>query len=439
MRLTGCLTVMFAVVCSCGLQAGEQPADNAVSETARPAPPPLPTLVPPAPLPLLVFPNPQLADAVGRPLRFRLQTRANPPLPLRKRQSVPYIPRLAAPVACCQGNIGSSIVNLQYAKVPPVEESTDTPQQYTLEARIVKVTSKGDQLISAPRITMLEGQPSRIQISNGEHGQISLKLHITSRREDARASQPSPPPLASWAPSQSQVVTAGSGIVQTQALSTPAASPSRSSRGWVELVKHEAVEDIIGTQSEEEVAFAEIRRRLKSRADFHYVEESLGEVLKDISARAGVNIVIDTEGLAEEGLTVDSQVSLDAVEISFDSALELLLSNVRLTYIYKHEVLLVTSSLRSKGKLSVVSYAVADLVGDDKSTSDKFATIVDTIQLVVDPNSWSDVGGGGAIRAFPTASSLIIRQTQDVHERIADLLSQLRRVKAGTEEDRSSN
>lgn len=42
--------------------------------------------------------------------------------------------------------------------------------------------------------------------------------------------------------------------------------------------------------------------------------------------------------------------------------------------------------------------------------------------------SWDKVGGAGAIEPFPTNLSLVVSQTADVHDQIADLLEQLRRM-----------
>ena len=44
------------------------------------------------------------------------------------------------------------------------------------------------------------------------------------------------------------------------------------------------------------------------------------------------------------------------------------------------------------------------------------------------PQSWDDVGGPGSIAPFETNLSLVVSQTQEVHEEIADLLEQLRRL-----------
>jgi general secretion pathway protein D len=57
-----------------------------------------------------------------------------------------------------------------------------------------------------------------------------------------------------------------------------------------------------------------------------------------------------------------------------------------------------------------------------------FDTLIELITSTIAPDSWDAVGGPGAIESFPTNLSLVISQTQDVHDQIADLLEQLRRL-----------
>lgn len=57
-----------------------------------------------------------------------------------------------------------------------------------------------------------------------------------------------------------------------------------------------------------------------------------------------------------------------------------------------------------------------------------FDTLIELIQQTIAPDTWVDAGGTGAIEPFPTNLSLVISQTQDVHDQIADLLEQLRRL-----------
>jgi type II secretory pathway component GspD/PulD (secretin) len=50
------------------------------------------------------------------------------------------------------------------------------------------------------------------------------------------------------------------------------------------------------------------------------------------------------------------------------------------------------------------------------------------ITNVVQPSSWSDVGGSGTIDYFPIGMALVINQTPDIQEQVAELLDSLRRL-----------
>ena len=51
-----------------------------------------------------------------------------------------------------------------------------------------------------------------------------------------------------------------------------------------------------------------------------------------------------------------------------------------------------------------------------------FDTLIELITSTVRPQTWSEMGGPGTITGFDTNLSLVISQTQEVHEEIADLL-----------------
>ena len=57
-----------------------------------------------------------------------------------------------------------------------------------------------------------------------------------------------------------------------------------------------------------------------------------------------------------------------------------------------------------------------------------FGPLMELIQSTVAAETWDTVGGQGAIRPFDTNLSLVVSQTQEVHDQIADLLEQLRRL-----------
>ncbi|MFM7205097.1 MAG: hypothetical protein ACKO4T_00290 [Planctomycetaceae bacterium] len=57
-----------------------------------------------------------------------------------------------------------------------------------------------------------------------------------------------------------------------------------------------------------------------------------------------------------------------------------------------------------------------------------FQSLIDLITQTVQPTTWSDVGGNGTVKMFDTSLSLVVSQTQEVHEEIENLLAQLRRL-----------
>ncbi len=57
-----------------------------------------------------------------------------------------------------------------------------------------------------------------------------------------------------------------------------------------------------------------------------------------------------------------------------------------------------------------------------------FQSLIELITSTIAPTTWDEVGGPGAIQEYRNNLSLVISQTQEVHEEIADLLAQLRRL-----------
>jgi type II secretory pathway component GspD/PulD (secretin) len=54
--------------------------------------------------------------------------------------------------------------------------------------------------------------------------------------------------------------------------------------------------------------------------------------------------------------------------------------------------------------------------------------LMDLIKTTIAPESWADMGGKGTIQYYPLGLGLVVNQTQDVQEQVADLLEALRRL-----------
>ncbi len=253
----------------------------------------------------------------------------------------------------------------------------------------------------------------------------------------------------------------------------------------------------------------EIQRALKKSVSVDFEDVPLSTVLEKLATLAGVNVFIDPQGLAAEGVTSDTLVTLSLRNpISLRSALNLTLTPLHLGFVVQDEVLRITSEQVKDGDVEPQVYNVADLVipipnfvpsyniglpgaireahnvlghgfmggavnnaplimannptmgtgsasasvlaqmgaagmvpgasnypmgmspgGSSGGASQAdFDTLIELIETTIEPDTWEEVGGPGAIDGFPGNLSLVVSQTQDVHEKIRDLLEQLRRL-----------
>lgn len=68
------------------------------------------------------------------------------------------------------------------------------------------------------------------------------------------------------------------------------------------------------------------------------------------------------------------------------------------------------------------------LTGQGGGVMADFTQLIELIQATIDPDSWEENGGTGTITEFRNTNSLVIRNSQDVHDQIQDLLTRLREL-----------
>ncbi len=253
----------------------------------------------------------------------------------------------------------------------------------------------------------------------------------------------------------------------------------------------------------------EIMQKLRSNVSLEFESEPLAKVIDYLGKLTDINIVLDQTGLAEEGVTTDTPVTIKLLhEIQLRSALKLILEELHLNYVIEDEVLKITSEQSRRGKLWKKTYYVADLVipipnfvptskvglagaiqdahgnlnmtqpggapqtvlasatgaqsnavidpsvmanlsslsgvpggnagsgqpmgqgpgGLGGGSMADFESLIELVQTTVQPDTWEELGGNGTISEYQTNLSLVINQTQEVHEEIVELLEQLRRL-----------
>ncbi|QDT88822.1 thioredoxin domain-containing protein [Gimesia algae] len=169
----------------------------------------------------------------------------------------------------------------------------------------------------------------------------------------------------------------------------------------------------------------------------------LVDVLRSLQQSEGINLFIHSRGLEEEGVELKTPVTIHVDGVTLKSALNLILEPLQLAYQVRDNTLVITSHTRAQGKKVVISYPVADLAipippggpvpFDEKALSARSSAndldkLTKIIQTTVQPNSWDKVGGTASIRPHDSTLSLVIRQSSQAHQEIAEVLAQLRRL-----------
>ncbi len=116
-------------------------------------------------------------------------------------------------------------------------------------------------------------------------------------------------------------------------------------------------------------------------------------------------------------------------------SLNLLITDLGLTWVIEDEVLKITNRLRVAGGLTVQVYRLSEVQGSEANQVERVARIKELIMATIAPDSWREVGGSGHISVVPVlpgGPSLVIRQTETIHAQIQILLRSLHRLMSGS-------
>jgi hypothetical protein len=182
---------------------------------------------------------------------------------------------------------------------------------------------------------------------------------------------------------------------------------------------------------------AYVQKALGKPVDLKLMDASLEAVVKELGKQVSLTIHIDDRALEEVGMDAsDLKISKALNGLSLRSVLRNVLRELDLTYMYYEGVLMITTPEMAEGNLVTTIYEVVDLIGTDESRPEEFDydTLIELITTTVHPESWDEVGGPGSISGYRGA--LVLSQTVEVHEDIAQLLAAARKAKKISAEHR---
>jgi hypothetical protein len=181
-----------------------------------------------------------------------------------------------------------------------------------------------------------------------------------------------------------------------------------------------------------------IEEALGRTTEMDFIETPLQEVVDFLKDYHDIAIQFDKKAMDEAGINRDTPITGSIKGISLRSALNLLLREYDLAYTVADEVLLITTPEEAKKRVTIKVYPVGELITrrqvSGNNESDRvdldYESMIEMITSTVEPASWNEVGGPGAVceATIRNTEALVILQTYHVHRKIAALLEELREV-----------
>ncbi len=199
---------------------------------------------------------------------------------------------------------------------------------------------------------------------------------------------------------------------------------------WLLAASGAAKAEDIAWLAGEETAFEKmVREAMEQRISPDFDDVLLADIIGLFEQATGLQFRLDHKALADAGVGGDTIVSSNLENVRVRTALRLMLDELDLTWVIRGDVLLITTKTEAENILATRVYDVEDLVV--VSGGANYQMLIQLLTSNLQPDSWDETGGPGNVRECrsPGIHALVVTQTQEVHEQIAELLAALRRVR----------
>ena len=205
-----------------------------------------------------------------------------------------------------------------------------------------------------------------------------------------------------------------------------------------------------------------IEKQLDQRIDVDFVNTPLRDVVHWLTAQTGIKFHLANRPLEEAGMSGEMPVTCSFARIRLRTFLDLFLDELKLSYVEKDGLILITTPEHAESHLIVQVYDCRDLLAMELPTNAtkllsgptsrkdrnqlvsqdctppgtadgpltvhdlRVKQLIDVITATVAPDTWDVVGGEGAIAEFN--GLLVVSQTTRRQREVARLLETLRRV-----------
>lgn len=177
-------------------------------------------------------------------------------------------------------------------------------------------------------------------------------------------------------------------------------------------------------------AYAKIEAALAKTTQLQYKDVPLDQVVSQLQTEHNMPIVIELRALEDIGLAPDLPVNFALGNVSLESALNMMLDDFDLTFTIDHEVLFITTE-----EADEANHQLLRIYWSGKSGLQADEGSAELIQTMVDPDSWTTVGGQGEISILGGGenkpSGLAVRATYQTHRKIEHFLKSVETGSSG--------
>ena len=158
-----------------------------------------------------------------------------------------------------------------------------------------------------------------------------------------------------------------------------------------------------------------------------FQEVAVNDLVKFLEQRQ-IHAQVNVKALEDSGRAADDSVfTLQASGISLRAALHEILDSHELTFYVRDGRVVITTKDDASVRTVVRVYSVNDLIHRDNEAEQgpgDYDSLIDLITTIVRPSTWDEVGGPGSIS--PYQGTLVVAQTNAVHDAIRGVLAALR-------------
>ncbi len=154
------------------------------------------------------------------------------------------------------------------------------------------------------------------------------------------------------------------------------------------------------------------------------------EAMQQLSNAIGQDLLLDTKSLEDAGTDLKRPVNFAGKGLAARTFLRQMLAAQGLTYVVKDEAIQVVTAERARNMLVTRAYYLGDVVSgtgpfggavtwgpllDYQQTMENVRTVMEAITSSIEPLSWKEKGGPGAVSFHFPSMSIIVRQSAEVH------------------------